>query len=124
MVEKDASDFVFRYLQEETDKNILLRPNSKEWDAYWNQDSIIVLNLVSESPKDRKKPHEITIEKLLVDIIAEKSFGFLISKSEVEGIFRTAAERYKIDTIRLMRYAKRRNKAAEIMNLLEECSIA
>ena len=124
MVEKDASDFVFRYLQEETDKNILLRPNSKEWDAYWNQDSIIVLNLVSESPMDRKKPHEITIEKLLVDIIAEKSFGFLISKSEVEGIFRTAAERYKIDTIRLMRYAKRRNKASEIMNLLEECSIA
>ena len=34
LVEKDAIDFVFRYLQEETDWNILLKPNDKEWDAY------------------------------------------------------------------------------------------
>lgn len=51
LVEKEALDFVFRYLQEETDWNILLKPNEKEWDAYCTGDNIVMLNLISEASK-------------------------------------------------------------------------
>ena len=71
LVEKDAIDFVFRYLREETDWNILLKPNEKEWDAYCTGDNIVMLNLISEAPKCADEYHSMCIEQLLVDIVAE-----------------------------------------------------
>ena len=82
LIPKDAIDFVFRYLQEETDWNILLKPNEKEWDAYCTGDNIVMLNLISEAPKCADEYHSMCIEQLLVDIVDEKSFKNLYSRSE------------------------------------------
>ena len=114
LVEKDAVDFVFRYLQEETDWNVLLKPNEKEWDAYCTGDNIVMLNLVSEAPKCVDKYHSMCIEQMLVDIVAEKSFKNLYSKSELQGVYNLAEKSYLIDYARLLRYARRRGKADEI----------
>ena len=122
LVEKDAVDFVFRYLQEETDWHVLLKPTEKEWDAYCTGDNIVMLNLVSEAPKCVDKYHSMCIEQMLVDIVAEKSFKNLYSKSELQGVYNLAEKSYLIDYARLLRYARRRGKADEIKNLPDRCS--
>lgn len=116
LVEKDAIDFVFRYLQEETDWNILLKPNEKEWDAYCTGDNIVMLNLVSEAPKCADGYHSMCIEQLLVDIVAEKSFKNLYSRNELQGVYNLADKSYLIDYARLLRYSRRRGKADEVKN--------
>lgn len=87
MVEKYAIDFVFRFLQEETTVHILLKPSKKEWDAYCTGDNIVMLNLVSESPKSVDEYRGMCIEQLLVDIVAEKNFQYLYSRSELLYIY-------------------------------------
>ena len=114
LVEKDAIDFVFRYLREETDWNILLKPNEKEWDAYCTGDNIVMLNLISEAPKCADEYHSMCIEQLLVDIVAEKSFKNLYSRSELQSVYNLADKSYLIDYARLLRYARRRGKADEV----------
>ena len=114
LVEKDAINFVFRYLQEETDCNILLKPSEKEWDAYCTGDNIVMLNLISEAPKCTDEYHGMCIEQLLVDIVAEKSFKKLYSRSELQGVYNLADKSYLIDYARLLRYARRRGKADEV----------
>ena len=114
MVEKYAIDFVFRFLQEETTLHILLKPSKKEWDAYCTGDNIVMLNLVSESPKSVVEYHGMCIEQLLVDIVAEKNFQYLYSRSELLYIFVYFYKSYLIDYVRLLRYARRRGKADEI----------
>jgi hypothetical protein len=114
LVEKDAIEFVFRYLQEEDVGNVLLRPSEKEWDAYCTGNNIVMLNLISEAPKSSDEYHSMCIEQLLVDIVAEKTFRNLYSKSELENIYELADKSYLIDYARLLRYARRRGKAEEV----------
>ncbi|MBR6151226.1 MAG: hypothetical protein IKQ25_08080 [Lachnospiraceae bacterium] len=114
LVEKDSIEFVFRYLQEETEWNILLNPNEKEWDAYCTGDSIVMLNLISETPKCVDEYHSMCIEQLLVDIVAEKSFKNLYSRSELQGVYNLANKSYLIEYARLLRYARRRGKVDEV----------
>jgi hypothetical protein len=114
LVEKDAINFVFRYLQEEEVGSILFRRSEKEWDAYCTGDNIVMLNLISETPKSGDKYHSICIEQLLVDIVAEKTFQYLYSKSELGNIYELADKLYLIDYARLLRYARRRGKAEEV----------
>lgn len=119
MVEKDAVDFVFRYLQDEEIGNVLLRPDNREWESYWTKDSIVLLNLVSEAPS-KQSSHEMSLEQLLVDIVAEKSFRLLYSSGEIERIYEGAIERYQLDTVRMLRYARRRGKAELVSQYLGE----
>lgn len=114
LVEKDAIDFVFRYLQEETDWNILLKPSEKEWDAYCTGNNVVLLNLISEAPEGPEKNHTMSIEQLLVDILAEKTFKNLYSRNELQEIYNRADKLYLINYARLLRYARRRGKADEV----------
>lgn len=73
-----------------------------------------MLNLVSEAPRNSKCKHGISIEQMLVDIIAEKTFGLLFSRNEIYRIYELADRLYAIDYARLLRYARRRGKAEEV----------
>ena len=119
-VEKDTIDFVFRYLQEKAEWNVLLNPTKKEWDAYCIYNNIVMLNLISEAPKSTDRHHSMSIEQLLVDIVAEKSFKNLYSQSELQKIYNLADKSYLIDYGRLLRYARRRNKANEVKKYIGE----
>lgn len=119
-VEKDASSAVFRYLQEEGIYNILYKPTTKEFDSYWKEKSIIILDLISEYPKNKYDSHIMSIEQLLVDIISEKSLTYLYSKSEIVNIYKSVNKKYKIDYSKLYRYARRRNKEEETKEIMKE----
>ena len=64
-------------------------------------------------------PHEITAEKMLVDIFCDKIINLTYGKSEYESIVETIYSRYQVDTARLLRYARRRNKEKEIMQFID-----
>ena len=78
-----------------------------------------MLDLISQLPVSLTEAHEITIEKLLVDIVAEKCIAETFSPSELPYIFGEASERYLIDLRKMNRYAGRRNRAAIIRKYID-----
>ena len=58
------------------------------------------------------------IEQLLVDIVAEKSFRNLYSRSELQSVYNLANKSYLIDYARLLRYARRRGKAEDVKKFI------
>ena len=113
--ERDVSGFVFDFFREEfADHTILFRPSAKDYSRYWRSDSIIVTDLISEAPVNSKAPHDMTVEKLLVDIFCDKIIRMCYSEAEYKTVVCSIYEKYQVDTVRLLRYAGRRNKKDEI----------
>ncbi len=113
-VNRPLGAFVFDFLREYTEKPVLYRPSSKDFNKYWKPDSIVVLDWTSEAPLNPSAPHDITIEKMLVDIFCDKSIRVVYSSAEYPTIVQDAYERYPVDTVRLLRYARRRHREKEI----------
>ena len=109
-VEKDVSSYIFDELQQEYTGSVLYKPGKNEFERYWTRDCIVVLELVSQAPMSDEKPYEMTAEKLLVDIVAEKSIAATFSPSEVPLIYASMIESYQVERRRLNRYAGRRGK--------------
>lgn len=112
--EKESSIYIFRFLQEKGYQNVMYRPKKKDFGLYWSKDCIVVNDLISEAPMRSDKPHEIMIEKLLVDMCADKLISTTFSKSELPGVFEQAKECYAIDETKMLRYARRRHREEEI----------
>lgn len=120
-VEKDVGGFVFDYLREtDTTGNVLYRPTKKEYSRYWKPGTLIVTDCTSEAPLNKESPHEITAEKLLVDIFCDKTIRLTYSEAEYQTIVGTMYERYSVDTVKLLRYARRRNKSKEIEEIIRK----
>lgn len=117
-VEKDISSFVFDELRKKFNKCVLYRPGKKEFERYWCPNCMVVTDLISQSPLSKDDQHEITIEKLLVDIVAEKSVSASFSPAELPSIYASALNTYKVDKNKMNRYAGRRGKGEEIRRLL------
>ena len=113
-VEKDVSSYIFDSLQEEFPGSVLYRPEKKDFAKYWTRDCVVILDLISQTPLSKESPHEITIEKMLVDIIAEKSVSAVFSPSEIPFVYENAMRSYQVDRRKMNRYAGRRGKASEI----------
>lgn len=113
-VEKDVSSYIFDILQENNTGRVLYRPGIKDFDRYWKRDCVVVLDLISQSPLSQDRPHEITAEKMLVDIISEKSIAATFSPSEVPDVYENVMQSYQIDRRKMNRYAGRRGKASEV----------
>jgi len=118
-VEKESSAYVFRYLQESGTANVLFCPNKAEFDLYWSDNCVVVIDMISEAPLCPFAPHSILLEKMLVDICADKLIAGSFSKAELPDIYEQASAKYRIDKAKLMRYARRRNKQNEAELYLE-----
>ena len=119
-VEKDASAFVFRFLQEEGNENVMYKPTKKDFNLYWTTDSVIITDMVSEAPIASNNPHVITIEKMLVDMYCDKLIQSTYSKAEYPSVLEQVIKTYKVEKNKMFRYAGRRNKATEIRKILGE----
>ncbi len=113
-VEKDVSSYIFGNLQEEYTGSVLYRPGKNEFERYWSRDCIVVLNLISQAPLSQDKPHEITAEKMLVDIIAERSISETFSPSEIPFVYENVMNSYQIERRKMNRYAGRRGKSSQV----------
>lgn len=119
-VEKDSSIFVFRYLQEQGYNNLLFTPDKKEIELYWDQDCVIITNLISEAPLRKEDPTKITLEKMLVDMVADKQISSTFSPAELPDVFDQAKKTYRLDKSKMLRYARRRHKEDKVNDYLEE----
>lgn len=119
--ERDTSAFIFDFIRDNTKANVLYKPSEKEYARYWQPDMIVVLDWTSQAPLYLAAPHDITAEKMLVDIYCDKTIRMSYNDGEYPSIVEYIYERYNIDTVRLLRYAGRRNKADEIKAFLPEC---
>ena len=116
-VERLSEHAVFEEIRTLYDYPILLQPTEKELNVYSDDITVIVSRLTSEAPIIG---HRSSLEKLLVDLVANKLMKTIISPSENKGAFAEAGERYSINTSTLLRYARRRGKEKEVEHLLEK----
>ncbi len=119
-VERNFCDAVFKYLKWNTDRLVLYRPSAKQYSLYFRPNMIVVQDWISEAPLNPKAPHDITMEKMLVDIYCERDSTILYSTSEYPDIVWDVYDRYPVDTVRLLRYARRRHREVEIAAFIPE----
>ena len=117
-VEKESSIYVFRFLQEQGIKNIMYKPSKKDFNLYWSRDCVVITDLISEAPLRTKEPHSIMLEKMLVDLLADKLIAVTYSKAELPNVIETAQSHYSLDRVRMMRYARRRNRHEVLLKYL------
>ncbi|MCD8369816.1 MAG: hypothetical protein LUC94_05700 [Clostridiales bacterium] len=119
-VEKELCPDVFERLKREYEGKLLIRPTVEDFYYYRTNNIIVVKNLMTESPKGAKIKWHTGLEKLLVDLFADKLIRSMIGESEYPSIFETAFKNYVIDENRMFRYAGRRKAAHKIKKFLAE----
>ena len=122
--DKDVSVFVFRFLQELGYDHLLYKPKKADFALYWEKDCIVVTDMISEAPLSAAAPHEICLEKMLVDMYCDKLIASAYSKSEYPQVLQQATGTYHFESTKMMRYARRRGREDEMKRILEEISDA
>ena len=116
-VEKPLGESVFESIRDRDKFTVLYKPNEKEITMYSDDVTISVLHLTSEAPINE---YRAKLEKLLVDLFANKLLDNIISRGDYPGIYEEAFSRYSINHSMMFRYAKRRNKDIEIKHFINE----
>jgi len=123
--ERDSMESVFYTLKEEY-KTVFYKPGKNLYNNYINdlQKPIIIRPLVSEAPLQFvKNTPTITLEKLLVDALVDEEFEFL-EGNEINHIYNNAFDRYSVNISKLIRYADRKRKKTEILQILGTNNLA
>lgn len=119
-VEREVMDAVFHFVKE-TNKNTYKEPSRDAMENYVfdGKDVVIVKSLISEAPLQNADTVTMpTIEKVLVDLVADSEVFFFLQGHEILNIFENATDKYTVNRDRLLRYAKRRNKKEELEKIL------
>lgn len=118
---RDAVDTVFSQLKD-SQRIVYKQPDAAFMYDYVNlqEPCIIVKTFVTESPVNRVKGMWTpTLEKILVDIQKDDDFDYMRG-TESLYMFRTAIDRYIVNTPKLLRYAKRRGAYESTRSLIEQ----
>ena len=119
-VENDLVTYVFDTLWKTYPGRVLLKPSLDEYYRYLQDDEIIVSKLPSQSPKGYGPPWKSKLEKILVDISADKLVSEIIPNGEKRAILYSAFHDYQIDKKTILRYAKRKGVEQKIQKVLDE----
>lgn len=119
-VDKEASEQVFNAINEFI-KNVYINPDEEIFERYISpntEEVTIIKNLVTESPTVKSNKIGIpALEKLLVDIIIDKEL-FAAQQGELDFIYKSAFNKYAVNTAKMKRYAIRRNKEYELEKMI------
>ena len=115
-VDKFFLEHVFNTLKDAGYKNVLVNPNKEDVFRYIEDDSIILLPLISKSPID-KKNKRITIEKLAVDMICSTTLNCFYEGAELPDMIKDILFNYKVRYDTLKNYAKRRHALEKLKAL-------
>ncbi|MCF0109103.1 MAG: hypothetical protein HUJ57_03270 [Erysipelotrichaceae bacterium] len=119
-VENDACEFVFLTLVEQHDDRLLLRPTIKELQYYTVPDAVLITRLASETPRNKIDTHSISLERLIVEMFANRTIRSMLPVGDYPDILERMFEKYAIDQSKLFRYARRRNREREIMEFIKK----
>lgn len=121
-VEKDSEENVFYFLSE-LRNNVFINPERDILNRYAKSSEpvIIIKNLVTGSPLQKKNNVQIpTIEKIIVDLIADRELYLTYQGRDLDSILENAFEYNTINEDKLFRYAKRRKKADMVESLIHK----
>jgi len=119
MVERMLTDSIFYFLQSHF-PSVLITPTADDMMRYGQNGSFVIERLSYRYPKNLKQKHRCSIEKLIVDLFAERLLDILISKGDYPAALETMFERYTINETRLFNYARDRRVEEEIRNMIKE----
>lgn len=118
----EITDSVFYKLKELEVPNVFLRPDKEQIANYIiGADSpIVIVKLIMKAPI--KKINKIlvpTLEKILVDLYADKNIFYMYQGHELKEIFRNVFKKYLLNYTKLFHYARRRGKEEEIKSYMK-----
>ena len=117
---KESEAQVFAYLKAHY-PNVLLNPTPDIFRLYrGNEETIVVLRLISEAPAPMDELGSCCLEKLLVDLFSRSISGKILGREQYKGLYEQAFKKYLIDEKKMFRYAARRNAAETIKKFLRE----
>ena len=119
-VEREGCEFVFETLRDRFPGRVLLKPTPDEAARYGTDGGISVVRLVSEAPRSGPERHRAAIEQVAVDMFADKLIRSLLPQGDYAEAYRAMFERYAIDQVALLRYARRRGKEDELRDFLAD----
>lgn len=119
-VERMGCDFVYTELSGKYSGSMLLAPNEKELYRYGGPNTVIIDRLVSEAPKGSPERYNTPLEKVIVDLFANKNLRSMVHIGEYARAIAEMFDKYYIDQTKLFRYANRRNKKKEVYHFLTE----
>ena len=120
-IEKIGCEVVFHSLREILQStSVLLMPTTEQLLLYREHDSVIINRLITEAPKGKPYVHNVLLEKIIVDLFANKSLFYILSPADFPDAVSEMFRKYIINQTSMFRYAKRRNKAREIYAFLTE----
>lgn len=111
-VEKEYLEAVFLLLKTRLNNLVLLKPNDKEKNNYWEPNAIYVFELFSRSPTN--EDGSIKVEKLIVDLLFDEKLSSLYSGLDIELIVDNLCTKSLINYKTLFSYAKRKNRINEL----------
>jgi len=116
-VEKMLTETVFEKMRERFG-SVMLSPSPEDIRRYSEDGSVIIVRLNSRYPRNRKDRRGYSIEKLTVDIFAERTIRSFLSAGDYPSALENIFKRYRIDERALFNYAKVRRADAKIRNAL------
>ncbi len=119
--EKEGMQSIFNLLSD-TNKNVFLNPDAKTLELYSSnfKESIVINQLISEAPTTEEQGVlTSTVEKLLVDCLAEKELLYG-HQEELDNIFSSIAENFNVSIKSAKRYASRRGQLFELEKMLDK----
>ena len=120
-VENGCEEAVWLFLKD-ANQRVFLKPSTQIVEDYMFMDDkvpLVIERLNSESPMTKLGDYNIpTIEKMLVDIVANPRLFYQYQGDGLRDIINNAFDQYAINVSKLVRYASRRGKKDTILQLL------
>ncbi|PWH87242.1 hypothetical protein DIT68_01480 [Brumimicrobium oceani] len=119
-VENDAMEAVFYELSAKR-KDVFLNPSEEIMNKYVinAKEPILIIKLVTEAPTTKVGSVKTsTLEKILVDIQCEPAVYATFQGAEMNNIYQNAFEKYHLNEVGMLRYAKRRGRKEKIKTLI------
>lgn len=118
-VEHEGCEYVYDHLFDTYQGMILLHPSSDEVFRYGVDGTIIVDRLISEAPKGIQDKYNVPLEKVVVDLFANKMLQSMLSKADYPSALEEMFDKYQVNQTAMFRYARRRHKAEDIYKFLD-----
>ena len=119
-VGNDMADFLFQVLRDRFSGRVLLKPSEETYFRYRSENTIVLLDGLSEEPHCRGADAMALAEKWLVDLFAEPLIRNNFNGADLPDACAEVFARYAIDESRMFRYARRRNAEERLKALLTE----
>ena len=117
-VESDLGGFVFDTLRDEFQGKLLINPTKDMYHQYWTDDMVVIMKLLSESPKSSVNKWDTCMEKMIVDILYDKIITSTYPLGERGAVVREIFNKYVVDESKMFRYARRRGAEKKLKEFL------